>query len=227
MKAFLLFLFCFVPFCSPLSAQSLEKIEMNIEDKLASEFYSSNISTSLFKKMQGKSYKDNCPLGLSSLRYVHVLHWDFDGKEKEGELVCNEKISEKLVFIFRELYKAGYKIEKIRLIDEYNADDEYSMSDNNSSCFNFRFISHTKKISMHGAGLAVDINPRYNPYIKKVNGKTVIEPLNGAFYTDRTKDFPHKIDRNDLCYKLFIQQGFSWGGDWTGLKDYQHFEFLK
>ena len=32
------------------------------------------------------------------------------------------------------------------------------------------------------------------------------------------------IDRNDLCYRLFVKHGFTWGGSWRSLKDYQHFE---
>lgn len=217
-----IFLIFLCPFCF---GQNFEKVEMSMEDKLDSEFYVSNISDSLFNKIKGKSYKDNCTVPLSELRYVHVLHWNFAGRESEGELICSKKIAEKLVFIFRGLYKARYQIEKIRLVDEYGADDELSMRDNNSSCFNFRFISHTNKVSMHGAGLAVDINPLYNPYTKKAGGKDIIEPLTGAFYVDRAQNFPHKIDHSDLCYKLFISQGFEWGGDWTGVKDYQHFEF--
>lgn len=86
------------------------------------------------------------------------------------------------------------------------------MSDNNSSAFNFRFISHTTKISKHGLGMAVDINTLYNPYVKTVNGKLSIEPANAEAYVDRSGDFPHKIDHNDLCYKLFTRYGFTWGG---------------
>jgi len=51
-----------------------------------------------------------------------------------------------------------------------------------------------------------------------------IEPANAADYVDRSKDFSHKIDHDDLCYKLFTEHGFEWGGDWTHSKDYQHFE---
>ena len=36
--------------------------------------------------------------------------------------------------------------EKIRLIDEYDADDERSMADNNTSCFNFRLVSDTNTV---------------------------------------------------------------------------------
>ena len=98
------------------------------------------------------------------------------------------------------------------------------MSDNNSSAFNFRFISQTTKISKHGLGRAVDINTLYNPYVTTVDGKRSIEPANAADYVDRSVDFPYKIDHDDLCYQLFKEHGFSWGGDWQHSKDYQQFE---
>ena len=190
----------------------------------SSDFYISEIPDDIFAKMQGKSYKEDCTVPREDLRYVHVRHMGFDGEAKDGELVVNKAIADDVLAIFEELYKADYPIEKVRLVDEYDADDEASMSDNNSSAFNFRFISHTTRISKHGLGMAVDINTRYNPYVKTVDGKLSIEPANGADYVDRSKDFPHKIDHEDLCYKLFKEHGFTWGGDWTHSKDYQHFE---
>ena len=200
-------------------AQSAEQ-----EESEAEEFYVSEIPDDIFEKMQGKSYKADCTVPREDLRYVHVLHMGFDGETKEGELVVNKAIADDVCDIFEKLYEAEYPIEKIRLIDEYNADDEASMSDNNSSAFNFRFISHTTKISKHGLGMAVDINTLYNPYVKTVDGKRSIEPANAADYVDRSADFPHKIDHEDLCYQLFTEHGFSWGGDWQHSKDYQHFE---
>lgn len=190
----------------------------------SSDFYISEITEDIFARMQGKSYKEDCTVPREDLRYVHVRHMGFDGEVKDGELVVNKAIADDVLAIFEELYKADYPIEKVRLVDEYDADDEASMSDNNSSAFNFRFISHTTRISKHGLGMAVDINTRYNPYVKTVDGKLSIEPANGADYVDRSKDFPHKIDHEDLCYKLFKEHGFTWGGDWTHSKDYQHFE---
>ena len=180
--------------------------------------------SSIFARIKGKSYKDNCTVPVEDLRYLHVKHVGFDGLDHEGEIVCNKYIAEDLLEIFEALYEAKYPIEKIRLVDEYDADDEKSMADNNSSSFNFRFISYTTKISKHGYGLAMDINTLYNPYVKTVNGQLSIEPANAADYVDRTKDFPYKIDENDLAYKLFIANGFEWGGAWKNSKDYQHFE---
>ena len=184
----------------------------------------SKINDEIFARIKGKSYKDDCTLPLEDLRYVHVLHKDLEGNTHEGEIICNVYIAYDLLDIFMKLYDAGYPIERIRLVDEYNADDETSMRDNNSSCFNFRFITHTTKISKHGLGLAVDINTLYNPYVKEVNGKKILEPATAGEYTDRSKDFPYKIDTEDLCYKLFTEHGFEWGGNWKTVKDYQHFE---
>ena len=188
------------------------------------EFYIKELDEKIFARIDGLSYKKDCPLPLSELRYLHVLHKDLSGKTLEGELICNVRIAEPLTDIFRKLFTENYPIEKIRLIDEYEADDELSMSDNNSSCFNFRYVSFTKRISLHGYGMAVDINPLYNPYIKEVDGKKIIAPDNAADFEDRTKDFPYKITENDLCCRLFAEHGFNWGGrDLPDELDYQHF----
>lgn len=192
---------------------------MNIQS-----FTISPIPDDIFAKMQGKSFKDNCTVPREDLRYLKVLHVGFDGKTHIGELVVNRLIADDVLDIFKQLYEAGYEIEKIRLIDEYDADDEKSMRDNNSSAFNFRYISYSTKLSKHALGLAVDINTLYNPYVKYVDGRRNVELANAEKYTDRSIEFPHKIDHDDLCYKVFAEHGFEWGGDWEHAKDYQHFE---
>ena len=187
-------------------------------------FYILPISDELFARIWGKSFKEDCTLPREDLRYLHVLHRDLEGNEHEGEMIVNVHIAGDVLDILKKLYEADYPIEKIRLIDEYGADDELSMEDNNSSSFNFRFISHTTRISKHGLGLAVDINTLYNPYTKIVDGERIIEPVTAEAYLDREADFPYKIDEDDLCYRLFIEKGFEWGGSWEDRKDYQHFE---
>ena len=189
-----------------------------------SGFWVSEIDDATFARIKGKSYKDDCPIPLEDLRYLHVLHKDLQGITHGGELICNKYIADDVLEIFQALFLAGYPVERVRLVDEYDADDETSMRDNNSSCFNFRFISHTTRISKHGLGLAVDINTLYNPYVKTVKGKLTIEPATAGEYTDRSKKFPYKIEKGDLCYKLFTERGFEWGGEWKTVKDYQHFE---
>ena len=183
-------------------------------------FFSEKIGDDIRDRITGISYKENDNVKLSDLRYVRVLHMGFDGKTHIGELIVNRVIANDIVEIMRELYENGYKIERMVLVDEYGGDDETSMSDNNTSAFNYRVVANTTVLSNHALGMAIDINPRYNPYVTK-NG---VSPANGAEYADRDRDFEAKIDHDDLCYKLFIKHGFDWGGDWSRNKDYQHFE---
>lgn len=187
-------------------------------------FYMTEISDALFARMEGKTFKADCTLPREDLRYLHVLHVDEAGEVHEGEMVVNYHIAEDVLEILRKLYEAGYPIERMRLMDEYDADDETAMRDNNSSCFNFRFISHTTRVSKHGLGLAVDINTLYNPYTRVADGVRIVEPATGEAYLDREADFPYKITEGDLCWQLFAEHGFIWGGSWKNRKDYQHFE---
>lgn len=188
-------------------------------------FTSEPISDAVFKRIYGKSFKKDCTVPRSQLRYLKVLHYNTDGKIQLGEIVCHKDISDDLTDIFRNLFKARYPIERMVLIDNYNADDEASMNANNTSCFNFRFVAGSKRLSKHSLGKAIDINPLYNPYVKKrADGTLIVSPKAGKRYADRSLDFKHKITHGDICHKEFIRHGFVWGGSWKTLKDYQHFE---
>ena len=183
-------------------------------------FVSTPIPPEVEARMRGVSYPAHATIPLEDLRYLRLSYVDFEGNPQVGELVCNKRIADDLVDIFRELYKARYPIRSIRLIDDYGGKDEASMAADNTSCFNYRPKSGGRSLSKHALGLAVDVNPLENPYVR---GRTVL-PADAASYVDRRQSFPHKIDKNDLCYKLFRQHGFTWGGSWGPLKDYQHFE---
>ncbi len=213
---------------SPASTWSAGTIvdAQSLTDAYVSRSFSSEpLPDAVFKRMQGKSYPQGCLVPRADLRYVKVLHYDRDGKVRRGELVCNKLIAPDLLAIFKELYRQRYAIQSVRLIDDFDADDERSMRANNSSAFCYRQIKGQKRLSKHAQGLAVDINPLYNPcWRRSKSGKITIQPANAAKYCDRKATFPYKIDRNDLLYRLFVQHGFVWGGAWASVKDYQHFE---
>ncbi len=188
-------------------------------------FAASEIDDSTFSRMRGKSYKSGCTIARSDLRYVKVLHYTAEEKIMTGEIVCHKSISNDLVEIFRALFNAKYPIERMVLVDEYDADDLRSMEANNTSCFNFRHVEGSKTLSNHSRGTAIDINPLYNPCVtRRRNGTTSVSPASGKKYADRTKTFDYKIDTADMCYREFIKHGFTWGGNWRSKKDYQHFE---
>lgn len=212
--------------------------DSQLEERVTLEenFYYEPLSAQLGRYITGVSYpafeedtESTTPeITLEELRYVHILHYDFDATLREGELICNEYIAQDLLEIFYELYRNEYQLEKVLLIDEYDGDDTASMEDNNTSCFNYRVVAGSTALSRHALGLAVDINPLYNPYIAyTTNGEGNVLPASASAYADRSVNFPYKIDENDLCYKLFIQHGFTWGGNWNNVKDYQHFQKAK
>lgn len=184
------------------------------------------LSDAVFARMKGKSYKEGCQVPRTDLRYLKLLHRNKEGKPQLGELVCHKKIATVLTEVFRKFYEAGYRIERMVLVDEYDADDEKAMTANNTSAFNYRAVGGSKVLSKHSQGLAVDINPLYNPCKRLKTGR--VEPAAGKPYAenrDKRKDIPYKIDHDDLCYKLLHAHGFVWGGDWRTVKDYQHFEY--
>ncbi|MBQ9636483.1 MAG: M15 family metallopeptidase [Prevotella sp.] len=183
------------------------------------------ISDAVFARMQGKSFPHGCSVSRSSLRLVRVLHTDFHGNTARGEIVCHKSIAQDLLDIFRELYRQHYPIASIRLIDDFDADDERSMQANNTSCFCYRVVNGSKKLSAHARGLAIDLNPLQNPCVRRrKDGTIIIQPHTGKAYANRARTFKYKITHNDLAYQLFTRHGFRWGGDWRSVKDYQHFE---
>lgn len=195
-------------------------------------FYYEPVSEALQRYMTGVSYpaagaegEEAAAVSFDDLLYLHILHYDFDGNPAEGELICNAGIAQDLVEIFYQLYLNEYQLESVLLIDEFNGDDTASMEANNTSCFNYRVVSGSSSLSKHAYGLAVDINPLYNPYVTyEKDGTEKISPDAATAYADRSASFSYKIDENDLCYKLFTQHGFLWGGNWNHVKDYQHFQ---
>ncbi len=187
-------------------------------------FYSEKIKDDIKKRIMGKSYKEDCTVPFEELRYVRVLYYGFDKKTHIGELIVNKAIASDIVAIFTELYENKYPIEQMVLVDEYEADDNASMAANNTSSFNYRVVPGSTHLSKHALGLAIDINPLYNPYIQYTEEGTIILPEEGNKYADRTLDCPYYINEDDLCYKAFTKRGFTWGGFWETEPDFQHFQ---
>ena len=194
--------------------------DLTVRPVSGSVFSSAPLPDSVFARMTGVSFPEGAAVPREELCYLRLSYYDFDGCEKVGEMVCHREIAQDLVEIFRALYEARYPIRSIRLIDDFGGDDEASMRADNTSCFNYRAKTGMRSLSKHAFGLAVDVNPLENPYVRPSG----VRPAEASPYADRMKEFAHKIDRNDLCYKLFREHGFSWGGDWRSVKDYQHFE---
>lgn len=183
----------------------------------------------VYSRINGKSYYDNENLGLADLRYLKMIHYNFDHQVQVGEMIVNAAISEDVLNIFRELYEAEYEIASMRLIDDYwtgdgGSSDSNSIDHNNTSAFCYRPITGGGKLSNHAYGRAIDLNPQQNPYVWNSGGQLQWSHENASAYVDRTSGDPHVIVQNDVCYNIFAKYGFSWGGLWSDPTDYQHFE---
>jgi hypothetical protein len=158
----------------------------------------------------------------SDFAYVQVTHCDMNGASKTGELVIHTTLARDVVAIARDIFIAKFPIQQERLIDYWDADDERSMTDNNSSALCVRQITGGGSVSQHALGRAWDINTLVNPYHNPL--KRIIAPMKGAPYLDRLREVAGMIKEHDAVVRAFDARGWEWGGRWTTRVDYQHFE---
>lgn len=191
--------------------------------------YSSSISpiTPEIKKrmIKGSSWRNGCPVSLNDLRYLRLKHINFNGKDVMGEIIVHKEVSAEVAEIFEALYNVGYPIKKIKLVSDYKGSDWQSIESDNTSAFNCRSATGSKKWSKHSYGKAIDINPIENPYISR---KGYISHKASETYRKRVHEKSTHADKavllkNDKAVEIFKKYGWKWGGDWSGVKDYQHF----
>jgi hypothetical protein len=170
--------------------------------------------------MNGVSWRPGCPVPLWNLRLIRLRYWGFDGQAHRGQLVVHRDVAVKIARVFRRLYEVWFPIRQIRLVDYYGADDRTSMEHDNTSAFNCRWRAGQPGVwSQHAYGRAIDVNPRENPYVWSGG----VSPWNGAPYVDRSNRRKGMIYHGDKVWWAFRNRGWEWGGDWSSVKDYQHF----
>jgi hypothetical protein len=173
--------------------------------------------------------KPDAPVGCERLRLVKFRYVDFSGRSHDdGEIVVIDAAAKHVVTIFAKLRAMHFPIERARLMNRYDGNDDASMADNNTSAFNLREISGGGPISLHGYGLAIDINPIQNPYAKRAAENLTFNPPAGIAYANRLNDRPAKPRRFGMAEQVidvFADNGFViWGGYWDDPIDYQHFQ---
>jgi len=166
------------------------------------------------------SWREGCPVPISDLRLLTLSFWGFDSRVHRGELIVHSDQADKVVSAIRKLFDQRFPIEKMDLIDKYQGDDDRSVEANNTSAFNCRKIEGAEAWSEHAFGRALDINPVQNPFVLR-NGE--IKLPGGRPYADRSQRLKGMIRPNGGVVNAFRSIGWSWGGNWTNSKDYQHF----
>lgn len=171
--------------------------------------------------MTGVVWRTGCPVPLDDLRQVTVRHHTEGGGTRDGRVIVHRRIADDVAAVFGDLYAQGFVVSRMEPIEKYGGDDETSMRANNTSGFNCREVTGKKGVfSLHAYGLALDVNPLVNPYVK---GARVL-PKGGDAYLDRTAKVPGIIVDDDATVRAFRARGFTWGGSFRSLKDWQHFE---
>jgi len=177
------------------------------------------------RMIDGNSWRKGCPVSLQDLRYLHVKHLDFKGRTVTGEIIVHKDVSKEVVAIFNELYTIGYPIHKMKLVSDYKGSDWQSIEADNTSAFNCRKATGSKKWSKHSYGKAIDLNSIENPYISRsghISHKASEQYRKRVHKNNSTADKAVLL-KSDKAVKIFKQHGWKWGGDWSGVKDYQHF----
>jgi len=186
----------------------------------------SPITSEIKKRMiKGNSWRKGCPVPLKNLRYLKVQYRDFNGRDKIGELIVHKDIALEVQKIFAELYAIKYPINKMRLVSDYKGSDWQSIEADNTSAFNCRKATGSKNWSKHSYGKAIDLNSIENPYISRSGH---ISHKASQQYRKRVHKKHSSADKavllkNDKAVRIFKKYGWKWGGDWSGVKDYQHF----
>ena len=180
------------------------------------------ISEAQRTQMQDVTWRKGCPVGFKHLREVHVGYRNPAGDAAQGLLIVHRGVAHETKRIFQDLFAAGFVFEEIQPASVHAGNDDHLMATNTTSAFNCRRVTDGKGFSKHSYGRAIDINPLWNPYVK---GQKVLPPKGAPYAKDRKNlKQPGLLHPESLPVQLFKKAGWTWGGDWKSLKDYQHVE---
>lgn len=155
---------------------------------------------------------------LDSIVLLDVEYYSTDKKLHQGQILVHKVVLDDVKYFFQMLMEEKFPLKQVIPIVKYKWDDDASMSANNSSAFNYRFIAGTTRLSNHSFGKALDINPFFNPVIYTDPPKTSPK---GAKYIPGN---PGVFTADGRIVTEMKKRGWRWGGDWTTLKDNHHFD---
>lgn len=183
----------------------------------------SPVPVHVWQAMQGRSWHEGlgCP-ARERLALLTVPYLDFSGRPQTGQIIVARSVAGDVLSAFAHIMRSGFRIRQMRLVHEFDGDDDRSMAANNTSGFNCRKVSGSNRLSDHSYGKAIDINPVQSPYVWRRG----TQPPSGAAYDEpheRLRPQTGMIRKGDAVTRAFARIGWKWGGLWRNSKDYQHF----
>lgn len=158
---------------------------------------------------------------LDELVLLDVRYFSTDDKIHRGQILVNKKIEKNIEHIFEFMLKHEFTVYQAVPIVKFDWDDIKSMETNNSSGFCYRDVMNTKRKSKHSTGLAIDINPLFNPIRWKSPNKHRPNIPEGAVLdtTNNGTLYPgHPV------VEEMKRLGFKWGNQFRRYWDDHHFE---
>ena len=183
-----------------------ELIEQNLDTVIIDSRYT------FAEAIEGSNAPENV---IEKLDLIDVTYISTDEKLHQGQILTNKRLVSDLEDIFQFMLNQNFVIEKAIPIVAYNWSDSLSMANNNTYSFCYRNVTY----SLHAKGLAIDINPRFNPLRWKTKdipnepyGTILDTTVNGTLYPE------HAV------VKEFRRRGFRWGNTFSKYWDDHHFE---
>jgi hypothetical protein len=169
------------------------------------------------------TYHSGCPVGRSRLSTITMNYYGLDSKMHRGVLIARSDLAGEITYAFGRSLAVRFPITRMKNPNAYGGNDPKQMAADNSSGFNCRrVVGNPYRMSPHSYGIAIDVNPRQNPY-RDVTGKWW--PSNGKEFIDRTPRRLGMLNSKSTMVRTLGADGFFWGGRWYPGRDYQHFQY--
>jgi hypothetical protein len=127
--------------------------------------------------------------------------------------------AEPLTRVFQRLFDARFPIEDMHVTPVSELDTPNTGDGNATAAFVCRPTRGSSRWSEHAYGLAIDINPFQNPYVR--DGGVI--PGLAASYVDRADVRPGTLMPGGGVIEAFAAIGWQWGGAWSNPIDHVHF----
>jgi hypothetical protein len=178
-------------------------------------------------EMRGTTWRPGCPVPIADLRLLRFNYWGLHAAIKRGPMVVNASVAADVLWVFRQLFEAGFSMKRVGLAREFHEARLESRPDSRrdvTASFNCRVVvtpaGAGDEFSQHAYGLAVDIGPLRNPFVRADGW---VRNRFARPYVERTRDLPGMIHDGDVVVRSFATIGWAWGGRWSGDRDYMHF----
>jgi hypothetical protein len=165
------------------------------------------------------TWEPGCPVARRDLAWLRLTFRGFDAERHTGELLVNAAVVDDLDSVFRRLWDAHFPMEQVVIVRSLDEEAPPTGDGNGTGGFVCRATTGGTSYSQHAYGLAVDVNTFQNPYQRD----DLVIPERASAYLARERVRPGMVTAGGPVVAAFADIGWEWGGDWTTLKDYQHF----